>query len=66
MSQTEDDCWEAKSQRIEKAFQKMAALPLILYIRIKGGRRKGGYMKSIGDRLGRWEKAKEGGISGIG
>lgn len=35
LSQT-DNCWEAKSQGIEKMLLRMAVLQLILYIRIKG------------------------------
>ena len=36
LSQMDDNCWEAKYQWIEKMLQKMAALPHILYIKIKG------------------------------
>ena len=36
MSQTGNNCQEAKSQQIEKMLQRMAVLPFILYIRIKG------------------------------
>lgn len=35
LSQTDNNCWEAKSQRIEKMLREMAVLQLILYIRIK-------------------------------
>ena len=48
--------------------QKMAVLPLILYIRIKGEDLRGGYMKFTGDRLWRRrrEKAKQGGVESLG
>ena len=36
LSQMDENCWEAKYQWIEKMLQKMAALPHILYIKIKG------------------------------
>lgn len=60
---TDDDCWEAKLQWIEKMFPRMA----ILYIQIKGGDISvcmyvcvwGCYMKFTGSRLGRWEKANQ-------
>ena len=35
LSQTDTNCWEAKSQGIEKMLQEIVALPLTLYIRIK-------------------------------
>lgn len=41
LSQTDNNCWEAKSQWIEEVLQKMAILHLILYIRIKGRDIKG-------------------------
>ena len=41
LNQTEDNCWEAKSQQIEKMFQRMAVSSLILYIRIVRGDVKG-------------------------
>lgn len=44
---------------IEKMPQKMVLLPLILHIRIKG-QDVGGYVKSIGDSVGKWEKANWG------
>ena len=58
MSQTDENCQEAKSQWTEKILQRMAVLHCILYITIKGRGVKS-YMKSIGDRLGRQEKAKQ-------
>ena len=61
MSQTGDNCLEAKSQWIEKMLREMAVLPLTLYIRIKGEDVRG-YMKSIGDRGGRQEEAKRGNL----
>ena len=57
LSQTEDNCWEAKSQWIENMLKRTAILYLILNITIKAGGIKG-YMTSIGDRLGRQETAK--------
>ena len=36
----------------------MAALKLMLYIRMKAGEVKKGYMKSIGSRLKVWKKVK--------
>ena len=56
MSQTDNNCQKAKSQQIEKMLQKMAVLSLILLIRIKEGGVN--YMNSIGDKVGRLEKAK--------
>lgn len=44
LSRTVDNCWEV--------------LQLILYIKIKGGDVRRGYVKFIGGRLGRWQKAK--------
>ena len=35
--------------------------PLILYIRIKGEVVRGG-MKSIGEKLGKWQKTQQGGL----
>ena len=55
MSKTNDNCWEAKSQHIEKMFWETAVLLLIFYIRIKGED-----IKFIGDRLGRWEQTESG------
>lgn len=61
MSQPDDNCWEAKSQKSEKMLQGMAVLQLILYITIKGTDRcKEGYMKFVGGILWRREKAKRG------
>ena len=37
LSQADDSCWKAKSQRIEKMHQRLAVLQLILYSEIKGG-----------------------------
>ena len=41
--------------------QKMAFLPLNLYIRIKGDDGRGLH-EIFGDRFGRWEKAKQGNL----
>ena len=58
----DNKCQEAKSQQIVKMFQKMAICHISLYITIKSEEvNKPIYLKSIGDRLGRWEKAKGGG-----
>ena len=35
LSQTDDNCWEARSQQTEKVLRRMAVLPLTLYTRIK-------------------------------
>lgn len=41
LSQTDENCQEAKPQRIEKMLRRMAILEQILYIRVKeGGVRK--------------------------
>lgn len=40
LHQTDNNFWEAKSQRMENMLRRMAALQLSLYIRIKGGDRK--------------------------
>ena len=53
VSQTDNYCQKAKSQRIEKMLGRMAVLWLILYIRIKGGNVKKVCMKSTGGRLRR-------------
>ena len=58
MNQTDDSFQEAKSQWIEKMTHRTAVLHLILHITIKG-RGIRGYRTSTGDRLGRWEKAKQ-------
>lgn len=55
LSQTVDKC-QAESQRIDIMLRRMAILHLVLYITIKRG--DVGYIKSIGDSLGRQEKAK--------
>ena len=49
LNQTEDNCWEAKSQQIEKMLQKMAVLPLVLYIRIKGEDVRGSHESKQGN-----------------
>lgn len=51
VSKADDNCQEGKPQRIEKVLRIMAVLQLSLCIRIKGGDRKEGYVKSSGDRL---------------
>lgn len=51
LSQTDHNCGESKSPRVEKMLWTMAVLQLNLYIRIKAGDCKEGHMKSIGGRL---------------
>lgn len=58
--QTDHNCGESKSPRVEKMLWRMADffnLQLNLYIRIKAGDCKEGHMKSIGGRLKGQEKA---------
>ena len=58
MSQTDDNHWEGKSQPIEEMLQKMAVLPFILYIRIKGEDVRGfheihqWWIKEVGEHQG--------------
>ena len=58
---TADSCQEVKPQQIEKMLLKMAILHLILCITVKRGGISD-YMKSSGDRLGRWERARQGNL----
>ena len=56
MNQTNDDCQEAKCQRLRKCSGRMAVLQLILYIRIRGEDIK----RVHSGRLGKQEKTKWG------
>lgn len=47
LRQTDDNCWEEKSQQIEKTLQRMAVLQLVLYIRINGGHTRGATWNSL-------------------
>ena len=61
MSKIDDNCREAQPQQVEKMLRKMTILHLIHASQSKE-KAYGGYMKSIGDRLGRWEKTKQGNL----
>ena len=56
-----DNHQEAKPRCIGVTPWRVAVWHLILYVTVTHGRKHRGGMKSVGDRLGRWEKAKPGG-----
>lgn len=55
LSQSDDNCWETKSQLLEKMLQRVAVLRLILYIAVTGGDTNRASVKSIGGRLKGWK-----------
>ena len=59
LSQTEDCCWEEKPPWTEEMPQRTAVLHPASRVTIKE-EVKVGYMNSVGDRFGRWKKAKRG------
>ena len=65
VSKADDNCQEGKPQRIEKVLRMLAVLQLSLCIRIKGGDRKEGYVKSSGGRLRGAESSNVGRARGL-
>ena len=66
LSPTADNCWDAKSQRIEKILLRMVVLQLILYIGIKERGIRRVYMNSTGGRLMGSGRQQSGEICWIG
>lgn len=56
MTQTDDNCWESKSQRIEKMLWRRAVLQFILCITMKGGGAGRITWKPLVVDEGRWRK----------